>query len=519
MSLQLNKRSILKYTAQVGSLTFLSRILGIIRDTLLVRFFGIGAISDAFLTAFRIPNFFRHIFAEGALSASFVPAFVKSVKNNDREESNGLMTLSFLFFEGTILLLYTAVLFKTELIIKFIAPGFSPEQTAYAVPFLRVLFPFLLLVSSSSLFAGALQSMNHFFVPAFGTPLWNMVYIGTLVLCITFKLPPLVLCGGIILGGFVQFLLHLYMYYSFGFAFGKITPNAWAAFKAVLLKFFPGLLGVSIVELNFFISAIIASFLPKGSISLLYFGQRFMNVPLGMFAVALSSILLPHFSRVVLYAPKRLNFYILEAAKFVSWVIIPITLFLMFCSENIFITFFGAKATPENIFQARWILIFYLCGLLFLCLNRVLLNVFYAMKDTTATSIAVVISAVINIVGDLVGIYFFGAYGIAMANTIAGLSLTLLCFYFLGKRHQFHFYVGNYFNFLGRYVVQLSLAIGVFMLVYAATIHHFMATSLYQFVATGLGYWLLVPPLALVCMLVVFFTRRAFAIDLYFLNK
>lgn len=519
MSLQLNKRSILKYTAQVGSLTFLSRILGIIRDTLLIRFFGIGAISDAFLTAFRIPNSFRHIFAEGALSASFVPAFVKSVKNNDKEESNGLMTISFLFFEGIILLLYAIVLFKTELIMKFIAPGFSAEQNAYAIPFLRMLFPLLLLISCSSLLAGALQSVNHFFVPAFGTPLWNMIYIATLILCIIFKLSPTILCGGILFGAFIQFLLHLYMYYSFSFSFGHITARSWVAFKAVLAKFFPGLLGSGIVEINAFVGTIFASYLPKGSISLLYLGQRFMNLPLGMFAVALSSILLPHFSRVVLYAPKRLNFYILEATKFVSWVIIPTILFLMFCSENIFITFLGSKATPENIFQAKWILVFYLSGLLFLCLNRVLLNVFYAMKDTTATSIAAGASAAINIIGDVVGIYFFGAYGIAIANTIAGLSLTLLCFYFLHTRHQFYFYSGNYFNFLGRYVVQLSLATVFFMMMYAVTMQHFLATPMYQFFAAGLGYWLLVPPLALVCMIAVFLTRRVFAVDLYFLNK
>lgn len=519
MSLHLNKRSILKYTAQVGSLTFLSRVLGIIRDTLLVRFFGVGAMCDAFLTAFSIPNMFRHIFAEGALSASFVPAFVKSVKNNEKEESAGLMTLSFIFFEGTILLLYALVLFKTDFILKLIAPGFSAEQNAYAIPFLRMLFPILLLISSSSLLGGALQSVNHFFVPAFGTPLWNMIYIITLIFCIMFKLPTSVLCGGIILGAFAQFLLHLYMYFSLGFSFGNITTKAWAAFASVLSKFFPGLLGVGIVEINLFVSRAFASFLPNGSITLLYIGQRFMNVPIGMFAVAFSSILLPHFSRITLYAPKRLNFYILEAVKFVSWVIIPIVLFLMFCSENIFITFLGSKATPENIFQAKWILILYVCGLLFICLNRVLLNVFYAMKDTVATSIAVCISAVINIIGDIVGIYFFGAYGIAMANTVAGLSLTLTCFYLLGKRHQFHFYTGNYFNFLGRYVVQLAAAVSVFMMVYAAIIHQMLTTPMYQFISTGLGYWLLVPPLALACMVGIFFTRRLFAVDLYFLKR
>lgn len=519
MSLHLNKRSILKYTAQVGGLTFLSRVLGIIREALLVRFFGVGALCDAFLTAFRIPNTLRHIFAEGALSASFVPAFVKSVKNNDREEANGLMTLSFIFFEGILLFLYAFVLFKTELVIRSIAPGFSAEQTAYAIPFLRLLFPIILIISSSSLLAGALQSMNHFFIPAFGTPLWNIIYVATLVFCMFFKLPAAVLCGGILLGAFAGFLLHVHMYYSLGFKFGRITQQSWDVFRAVLTKFFPGLLGVGIIEINLFVSGIFASFLPEGSITLLYFGQRFMNVPIGMFAVAFSSILLPHFSRVTLYAPKRLNFYILEATKFVSWVIIPTILFLMFCSENIFITFLGSKATSENIFQAKWILISYLCGLLFLCLNKVLLNVFYAMKDTAATSMAVLVSASINILADIIGIYFFGVYGIAAANTLAGFSLTLMCFYLLRKRHQFRFYAGNYFNFLGRYILQLFIAVGVFIVAYATIMHRAITSPMGQFSSTGLGYWLIVPSLALVCMIVVFISRKRFGVELYFLNK
>ena len=212
MSLNLNKKTILKKTIQVGSLTFLSRLLGIVREILQVKFFGIGILSDAFIMAFRIPNLFRRVFAEGAMSASFVPVMVQAVKKGQRELANGLVTLTLLFFQSSILLLYLFVFFKTDLVVSVIAAGFSAERAAHTVSFLRILFPFLFLVSASALFAGALNAVNHFFVPAFGPALWNMTYVATLIICIRYKLSPEWVCWGVLIAGGIQLLLHLYVY-------------------------------------------------------------------------------------------------------------------------------------------------------------------------------------------------------------------------------------------------------------------------------------------------------------------
>ncbi len=520
MSLHLNKSAIIKNTVKVGGYTFFSRILGIIREVLLVRFFGVGALSDAFIMAFRIPNFFRNIFAEGAMSASFVPAFVKSVKEGNREESNGLMTLSFLFFEGIVLLLYAFVFLKTELIVNLIAPGFSPEQVAYTVPFLRVLFPFLLFVSSSSLLAGALQSVNHFFAPAFGVPLWNLVYIGSLLLALTHHLSAMIVCGGILLGGFAQFLLHLYFYFKHQFSFGAITPQVMKLFKDVLTKFCPCLLGVSIVELNLFVSGIVASFLPKGSVSLLYYGSRFMNIPLGVFAVALTSVLLPHFSRVVLYAPKRLNFYILESAKLVTWVVIPVTLVMMFVSNPLFeMVLFSKKGTSAQIAEASLILTIYLVGLLFFCLNKILLSIFYSMKDTWSTTQASGVSAITNLVGDIVGMLLWGTYGIAGAAAFSGVIMTFMCFYFLHSRHGFTFYSGNYFNFLGRYAVQLFIGSAIFLIGYYTVVMYVPSFWWLAWFKHVVGYWVFTCTWAFAVMVGLYLTRRWFRIEVYFLNR
>jgi putative peptidoglycan lipid II flippase len=519
MNLQLSKKSILKKTAVVSSLTLLSKMLGVVREIFVVRFLGVGAISDAFLAAFRLPNFFRLIFAEGAMSASFVPAMVKTVRDGNREEANGLMSISFLFFESIVLLIYLFVLFKTNWVLLLLAPGFSPEQIAYARPFLRILFSFLFFISSSALLAGALNSVNHFFIPAFGTPLWNVFYIATLILCLSYKLPVTVLCYGIIVGALALFIMHLIAYFRCGFSFGSITVGARAVFKSVLSKFLPCLFGVSIVELNLFISCSIASFLPVGSMTLLNYGSRFVSIPLGMFAVALSNVMLSHFSRLVLYAPRRLNFYVLEVAKFVSWVILPTMLFVMFVSHDLFLVLLGTKATPAQITQGGWVLTFYCTGLLFLCINKILLSMFYALKDTVATTIAAAMCAIINIAGDVISLKFFGVYGIAVSNSISACVMTILLFNFLRRRHKINFYIGRYAKFFVRYAAQLVLGSLLFGAILFLISHLCNVFGIACMLRHGAWYLLLTSIVMGLVVVSAYITRRRFGIELYFLKK
>ena len=520
MSLHLDKKSILKKTAQFGGLTFVSRIFGIIRDLLLVRFLGVGVKSDAFIMAFRIPHLLRRIFAEGALSAAFVPVFVKKVKDKDLENANGLMTLSLLFFEGIVLLLCVLVFLFPQVVLKLIAPGFSEQQIAFAVPCLRILFPLIFFVSSSALFAGALNAINHIFVPAFGPILLNVVYIASLLLCMHFNFTIIFLCYGILLGGFLHFILHLVAYLKYNFSFGVIDRQAKVAFKAILAKFVPSLMGVSIVEINLFIDSIIASFLPKGSVSLLYYCGRFVNLPVGIFAVGFATVLLPQFSRCATYAPKRLNFYILEVTKFVSWVIIPGMLFLMFVSEAIFsLLMLGKNANLQDIWVAKWILIIYATGLVFFCLNKVLVNVFYSLHDTKLPTIALTISTIVNLVFNVIGMKLWGAFGIAGSTALAAVSLSILLFFFLHKKHNFIFYSFNYFNFLGRYVIQLTLACMFFLISYFSVYKLLYNTQSYNFFYVGWGYWFIVFPLAAIAAGFLFFSRKLFGIKLYFLSR
>jgi putative peptidoglycan lipid II flippase len=520
MSLSLNKKEILKKTAQAGSMTLISRILGILREFLLANFFGIGAMSDAFYAALRFPNTLRHIFAEGAMSAAFVPVFVKSLKEGDKKDASGLMTISFLFFESIVLILYIFVLLKTEWAIKIISSGFSQKQLSYAIPFLRILFPFLFLVSASTLFAGALNAVNCFAIPAFGVVIWNIFFIAGALYANYMAASPNYVCAGIILGGFFWLLMNTVIYFKYGFSFGRITPKVVTDFKSVLSKFLPCFFGVGIVEINLFVSGNLSSFLPEGSPTLLYYGSRFMNVPLGVFAVTFSNIMLAHFSRMVLYAPKRLSFYILETTKFVTWAILPVTLFLIFISNHLYTNVMLAKTKdPVLASQGAWILIIYLSGLLFFCLNKSLLTIFYALKDTTSTTIALTCSAFVNLAGDALGIYYFGVYGFAAAASASGIIVTLMCFYFLYKKHRFTFYTGNYLNFLAKYLLQLGAFCFLFLSGYFSILWYVKTSSLYNFFNVGYGYWLIVFSLGSLSMLLMFLTRRLFGIHLHFLDK
>lgn len=520
MSLQLHKRSIIKKTLQVGIATFLSRMVAIGREVLQIKFFGINAVSDAFIAAFRFPNIFRHVFAEGALSASFVPVYVKALKQEEREHANGLMTATMLFVEGFILLFYAAILLFPRTVVWFIAPGFSPEQAAHSALFLKILFPFLAFVSAGSLLGGALNAMNQFFIPAIGPAVWNVLYVISLFLCMHFELTASFLCAGVLLAGIAQFLLTLTSYLGYRLSFGSITPAAKDLFKQVMTKFFPCLFGVSIVEINLLVSGQIASFLPKGSVSLLYYGSRFMNLPLGVFGVALSNILLPHFSRVVLYAPSRFNFYLLKIAKFVTWVMVPIAALFMVSSERLFgmILMISNKVTPAQVMQAKWILIIYCAGLVFFSFNKILLTLLYSLKDTKSATLSSAVAAVINLCIDLSALYFGSIYGIAAATVFSGLGMSLTALYFLHTRHGIKFYSARYLNFLGKFSMQFAMIAGIFSVLFYGGGAVISAAWSDSWLLTTFGFWWRLGLVSAICAWIYYNTRKFFRIKVHFID-
>ena len=521
MSQVLHKKSIIKKTIQIGSSTLMSRFLGIVRELLMVKYLGAGAISDAFLTAFKIPSSLRKIFAEGALSAAFVPSFIAALRKNENE-AHSLMSLAFILFEGSLLILCAAVMIFAPQIIWAIAPGFSAEQVTLTVPLLRILMPFIFFISSSALLAGALQAVGHFFVPAFGPILLNIVFIIGLAACWWLQLPVIYLCFFILLGGLLQFLQHLHAYFKLNFAFGRVTKKTWNTFSNILAKFFMVLLSMSVMEISLFIDTSFASYLPEGSISLIYYANRFVGIPLGVFAVAFSTILLPHFSRISIYAPKRLNFYLLESAKLVFWVTIPCMLAMILFAKKIFTTLFLSESfSLGQANEAGYILIAFVLGLFFFSFNKIILNVFYALHETRIPSVVSIIATGVNIALNFVFLETLQAIGLALATTISGILQTLLLLYYLRKKFGLHAYLQQFLNFCVRYGLQLIIVGGIFIFLYSGIfylISLLLPQDLAYFFIEKIGFWVWVGPLSLGTGFLLYYYRSLFGVRLYFLD-
>jgi len=514
------KKAILKNTAGIGSLSLLSKFLGIIREVLIIRFLGAGTLSDAFKTAYKIPNSLRKVFAEGALSTATVPTLVNIMKKEGKETVNRVMAAAFLVFESTLLLLCVFAIWRADLVIGFAAPGFSPLQVRLAIPYLQILMPLIFFLSTSSLLAGAFQSVRHFFIPAISPALLNVVFVSSLIICITNALPPEYLCMFILFGGFIQLLIHIIAYFKLGFSIKFPDRNAWQHFGKIMLKFLPCLVGMSIMEIGLFVDSQFASFLPPGSITLVSLANRFMGIPLSVLATSLSTVLLPYFSNIIKHAPKRIAFYLLEAAKLIFWVTIPMSFMMGFFSEKIFITFFGYKLSNLQAIEAGVILTAFLTGLFFFSLNKILLSIYYAKHNTIIPTIVSIFMICTNILFNYLLIKKFQAAGLALATSgafaLQVIALTLLLKWWFGVR----LYISPFLNFVYRYILQmfvvLSLCYGLYR-VFGWLIAQ-LPEMLSYFFLEQFGMWIWVGPLCGLAFFLLYTTRKQFKIRAYFLD-
>lgn len=512
----------LKKIMQVGGSTLTSRLFGLIRDALLVRYLGASSLSDAFVTAHKIPNSLRKAFAEGALSAAFIPTATMLTRNNNTQAIAGLMSLTFLIFEGMVLCLCLAVVIYAQTIIEYIAPGFTSEQITAATSMLHILMPLIIFISSSALLAGALQSIGKFFIPASAQVLTNIIVIMGISLSLWFQLPITYLCWFIILSGVAHFSLHVIAYFKAGFSFGRIQREDLRLAMSIMGKFLLCLPSISLMEVALFIDTSFASHLPAGSISLISYANRFVGIPLGAFAVAFSTILLPHFSRVQTYSPKRLHFYLLEAAKFVFWVTIPTTALMAFFSQEIFSTIFlSQKFTMIHVQQASSILRALLPGLFFLSLNKILLSIFYSMHAAWITAIVALVTTTINILLNILLIDKFQAPGLVFATAISSIAQTLFFLIILKKKYHFRMYVKPFVSFALSYLAQLTLSASLFLGVYYSTayaIRTYLPLSIGLFFTTKIGLWLWIGPLSMALLAGLYYTRNFFKVQLHFLK-
>lgn len=528
-------RSILKSTSQIGILALMSRCIAFLREYLLIRFLSIGDTSDIFFTAFRIPNTMRKIFAEGVLSSILIPAFVNAEHKGGQPRANRLTTLAFGAIETIIFLFCILVFFNAQQTISLIAPGFAPQKIYLTGKLLKILISFILFISSGAIFAAALQAHKKFFIPAIAPAILNVLYVLALLLCWYFALSIETFCFAMITIACIYFLLHLAAYFYMHFALAKPTKETWSDFKIVLIQFFPCFFSSGILEINHFINTAFGSYLPSGSLTLIRTAFQFVNIPVGIIAASLSTVLLPHFSKLHIENSKNLSHHIFEAIKFTLWSTLPICFLLSFFSKEIFQTlFWGDAQALAKIDVAQSIFIAYLVGLLAFSLNKIFLSIFFALRLSFVPMIATIISIFINYTMNRLLLESYQAAGIAFSASVSSICQTIFFLLFLHIHLKLPFHIKEYAQFFTKYVTQLILYCGCFWILFRSIytaislldftyslplFGKFVITLNAQFFLESFGIWTWAAPLSLLLLWILYSTRNRFGITLEYFDK
>lgn len=421
--------------------TLISRILGFIRDMILANLFGATIAADAFYVAFRIPNLLRELFAEGSMSAAFIPVFTEYLSKKSRSEAKELAAAA---FTTLLLLLCTVValgiLFSPQLI-EWIAPGFVRDAYKFSltVSMTRIMFPFLLFISLAALAMGILNSTRRFAPPALASGVFNVVSI-LFVFGFTPFLPEPVYGAaiGVALGGLAQFLIQVPALYQEGFPLSFRRPirplHPGVAQMGRLLL--PTTLGLSITQINVLINTLLASYLAAGSVTYLYFGMRLIHFPLGIFAVALSTAILPTLSTQVAKGDTdgvRQTFSF--GLRLVFFITFPaMTGLILFRVPIVHLLFehgeFGRVATLGT----ATAVLFYSIGLWAFAGIRIVVPVFYSLQDTKTPVKIGLVAVVANIILNLTLMGPLQHGGLALATSLSAILNFFLLLLILRKR-------------------------------------------------------------------------------------
>ncbi|MFM7432396.1 MAG: murein biosynthesis integral membrane protein MurJ [Gammaproteobacteria bacterium] len=380
-------RAIFKSTSVVGLTTLLSRVTGLLRDMVYSQAFGAGTLMDAFLVAFKIPNFLRRLFAEGAFSQSFVPVIseykVRREQAEVRELVGGVVgTLGAVLFVVTLIGVVAA-----PIIILLFAPGFTQEAGKYelAVDMLRWTFPYLFFISLTALFTGVLNSYGRFAVPAFTQVVMNLVMILFAIGIATHAdNPGIVLAIGVFVAGVAQVLIQLPAVAKLGLLSRPRWQPAAEGVRRIGKLMVPGIIGSSMTQISLLLDTLIASFLLTGSIAWLYYADRLMEFALGVFSIALATVILPRLSSQHSAGDtERFSATLDWSLRLVIVVVAPAAVGLLILAGPITATIFGyGEFSARDVQMTQYGLMAYSWGLIGFSLVKVLAPGYFARQDT-----------------------------------------------------------------------------------------------------------------------------------------
>lgn len=443
------KSGLLTSSLVVSSCTFMSRILGLARDVIFARVIGAEAGAEAFLIAFKIPNFMRRLFAEGAFAQAFVPVLSEYRARGSQAAVKQLLD-SVAGCLGSVLILVTvlAVLAAPMLAMVF-APGFyleGGERYAMASDMIRITFPYLLFISLTGLCGAILNSYDRFAIPAFTPVLLNIsLIVAALWLQPYFDYPVYALAWGVLAAGIVQLAFQIPFLHQL-----RLLPAPklnWKdpGVKRVLVLMAPAIFGVSVSQINLLLDTVLASLLPQGSVAWLYYSDRLSELPLGVFGIAVATVILPSLSRQHANVDEDKFRATLDwALRIVMLIAVPAALALIVLAEPILVTLFQyGKTTAFDIAMSSWSLRAYAAGLLAFMLIKVLAPGYFSRQDTKTPVkigiIAMAVNMVLNIalVWPLYTYINMGHVGLALATSIAACLNAFLLYRGLRKRGVF----------------------------------------------------------------------------------
>ena len=496
---------LLRSSGVVSFFTMLSRFMGLARDIIFARVIGAEALADVFFVAFKIPNFFRRLFAEGAFAQAFVPVLGEYREKGSQAALRDLANRVFGTLGLSLLLLTLVVVLASPLLAALFAPKWylnDPFKFNATAEMLRITFPYLLFISMTGVAGGILNSYDRFAVPAFTPLLLNISLIfAALIAAPWFDQPTYALAWGVLAAGVVQFVFQLPFLARIHMLPVPVVDWRHPGVKKILALMGPAIFGVSVSQINLLLDTMLATFLPTGSVSWLYYSDRLSELPLGVFAVAIATVILPNLSRHHAASSTEAYSQTLDwALRLVLLIAVPAAAALMLLAEPILATLFlyGDVMTPRDMTMATYSLRAYSLGLVAFMLIKVLAPGFFARQDMRTPVRIGVIAMVSNMCLNLLFVlplhhyWQIGHVGLALATSVSAFLNAGLLWYALRKKA---IYLPS--RLWLRFMVNLIAAVAAMLAVLMLVANQFDALN--ALVWQQLGWWQRSSAVAIIC--------------------
>ena len=462
---------LLRSSGVVSFFTMLSRVMGLARDVVFARVIGAEAFADVFFVAFKIPNFFRRLFAEGAFAQAFVPILGEYREQGSQAAVRSLISRVSGTLGLTLLLFTLVIVLAAPAMAAIFAPKwFFDDPQKFTADMLRITFPYLMFISMTGVAGGILNSYDRFAVPAFTPILLNISLIAAaLIAAPMFEQPAFALAWGVLIAGILQFIFQIPFLLRIHMLPAPKVDWHHPGVRKILKLMGPAIFGVSVSQINLLLDTMLATFLPTGSVSWLYYSDRLSELPLGVFGVAIATVILPNLSRHHAASSTQQYSETLDwALKMILLIAVPASAALVLLAEPILVTLFyyGDVMTLRDMSMATLSLRAYALGLIAFMLIKVLAPGFFARQDMRTPVrigiIAMVTNMVLNILF-VVPLHFYwqiGHLGLAAATSVAAFLNAILLYVYL-KRSGVYVASGHWVGFFCR----LSAAVGVMLVV------------------------------------------------------